>query len=231
MKTVFFDFDGTLTKNCIATWYQINNIMKRNGAPITGELYQMFMNEQINYKEWCELTIEKMKKYNVLKADLDQVSLETKLINGVNETFEKLHNNGWRIHIISGGISQVIRQVLGDSLKFVDNISANEVFFNEDGTLKNIIATEFDYKGKATYIENYMKATNSSKDELVFVGNGSNDEFVASTGITTICLNPDDTDPNNKEVWKYALVDSNNLQDTLSIILRINDDLSKSNII
>jgi len=224
VKTVFFDFDGTLTKGCLPTWIMLNQIMKRNGAKVTGELYEMFMNGEIDYKEWCDLTIAKFKTYNITINDFNEVVANTKLIAGVKETFQKLKENGWHIHILSGGISQVIRLALGDALQFVDNISANEIYFKEDGSLDKIVATKYDYKGKAEYVEEYMNATNSLKTECVFVGNGANDEFVSSTGIHTICFNPDDTDPNNKEVWAHAFENSDNLQDTLPTILRIGEN-------
>ena len=134
MKTVFFDFDGTLTKGCLPTWVMLNQIMKRNGAKVTGELYEMFMNGEIDYKEWCDLTIAKFKTYNITINDFNEVVANTKLIAGVQETFQKLKENGWHIHILSGGISQVIRLALGDALQFVDNISANEIYFKEDGS-------------------------------------------------------------------------------------------------
>lgn len=228
MKTVFFDFDGTLTKDCLPTWININGILRRNGAEVTGELYQMFINEEIDYKEWCELTIAKLKKYNFLRSDFEEVARNIKLIGGVYETFETLRANGWRIQIVSGGITEIIRLALGDALKFVEKITANEVFFTEDGTLDKIYATEYDYKGKAVYIQNYINANKISPKDAVFVGNGSNDEWVFTTGAKTICVNPEDTDPNNKTIWHEAYVDIENIKTILPAILD-KDILEKAN--
>ena len=79
--------------------------------------------------------------------------------------------------------------------------------------------TKYDYEGKSQYIEVLKKVTDTKADEITFVGNGDNDEWVFKSGCKTICINPDNIDSNNKNVWHVEIPYLNNLTQILPEIL------------
>ena len=84
-----------------------------------------------------------------------------------------------------------------------------------------MIDTDSDEEGKARYILNYMKETNSIPNEIIFIGNGHNDRHVSSTGCHTICLNPNGTNHKNKDIWEHYIENTVNLSDILKVINNI----------
>ena len=161
----------------------------------------MFSNGEIDYIEWCELVSAKLKKYGYSHEDLIQVANQTKILPDVENVFKKLKFYGYRIEIISGGITEVIQKSLGDAVKYVDRINANKLLFGVDGKLQQIIATEYDYKGKAVCIEKSLRETGTLPQNAIFVGNSANDEWVWRTGVKTICINPEGANYKNKQLW------------------------------
>ena len=91
--------------------------------------------------------------------------------------------------------------VLGDYIKYFSNIESNDIIFDENNKLKKLVATPYDFIGKAKYIENLMVKTNTKPEEIIFVGNGDNDEWAYKSGCKTICINPVNTDSKNRTIW------------------------------
>ena len=46
-----------------------------------------------------------------------------------------------------------------------------------------------------------MTKTNTKPEEIIFVGNGDNDEWAYKSGCKTICINPVNTDSKNRTIW------------------------------
>ena len=118
---------------------------------------------------------------------------------------ESLYAQGVSLHIVSGNIIDVIEIILGESVRFVDCIKANDFVFDENGNLAQIIGTKHEFIGKANYIKELCKLNGYNPDEVCFVGNGGNDEFVHLSGCKTVCINADDTDANNTNIWHKSL--------------------------
>jgi FMN phosphatase YigB (HAD superfamily) len=57
-------------------------------------------------------------------------------------------------------------------------------------------------------------------EEICFVGNGDNDEYAHLSGCKTICINPEETDGNNKTLWHTTLNNVTNLTQLLDEILK-----------
>ena len=121
------------------------------------------------------------------------------------------------MHIVSGGIKCVIKHSLKPYTNLFTNISANDFSFNEDGSLKNIIVTPYDNEGKALYIEKLMNKYGLTPNDVLFIGNSTNDEFVYKTGCHTLCVNAENTNSANTAVWKNS-IETDNLMDLLPII-------------
>lgn len=71
----------------------------------------------------------------------------------------------------------VIQAVLGNLNRYVDNIRANQLMFNEAGFLTQIIGTKYDFEGKADYIVQIANELKISTKDILFVGNSRNDHL------------------------------------------------------
>lgn len=220
MKTIFFDFDGTLTAKSPNIW---RAIWEKLGYS-TGEgsyfriLYKKFMDKKISHQQWCDLTCQAFIKKGMNKEILKELSSKIKLLPGVKETFEKLKARGFEIFVLSGNIIEVIEDALGGNVKLLDAVMANVFVFDEKGNLKKIAGTHYDFEGKAKFIEKYKEKTYSKPEDLYFVGNGGNDEWAHLSGCHTICINPDGTDTEDKQKWHKNLGEVKNLTEILKEI-------------
>lgn len=90
--------------------------------------------------------------------------------NGIKELVDALRASGKEVFLVSGGFRQMVHPV-GAGLGIpVDNIHANTITFNEDGSLKGFDPNEFPSKsgGKANAVK-HIKATRGFKT-MVMVG-------------------------------------------------------------
>lgn len=220
-KAVFFDFDGTLTYKSKNIW---KSIWQALGYDIDknsyySQLYIDFMSNKITHQEWCDLTCEAFKNkdmdINVLSSLVDNI----KLIDGVAEVLKALKEQGYSLHIVSGNIIDVIEKVLGDNVKYFDSINANDFYFDNQHKLTYIKGTNYDFEGKASFINLYKEATATPAKNLYFIGNGGNDEWAYLSGCHTICINPEDAEVSNKSKWHITIDNVNDLRDILPYII------------
>lgn len=221
MKAVMFDFDGTITKENGNVW---RDVWDKLGY-YTGHdslykcLYYEFMKGNINHDEWCDLTCKRFRQKGLTGEMFMNIAGDIELMPGASETFKKLYDEGYSLHIVSGNFKSVIEKALGDNVKYFDNISANDMYFDSNGVISAIKGTEYDFDGKALYIERFRKATDSNSDEIIFVGNGDNDEWAHLSGCKTICLNPDENvEKENSTKWHKVMEDVTDLTDILPVI-------------
>lgn len=220
-KSVFFDFDGTLTYKSPNIW---KAIWKKCGydtgkGSYFSQLYVRFLTHEISHQEWCDLTCEKFIEAKFTENDLFEIADSMNTIDGLTHTLETLKSCGYSLHIISGSIDSVIKHVLGDNAKYFDSISANSMQFDNNGYLTYIQGTNYDFEGKATFINEYKEKTGVPAENLTFVGNGDNDEWAHLSGCKTICINPENTDNTNTTMWHKSISDVTNISKLLPLII------------
>lgn len=217
MKAVIFDFDGTLSQKSTNMW---KALWTRLGYDISrdsyfAQIYGYFLVNKISHQQWCDLTCDSFKNANMHKDILHEISKGTHLIDGCSEALNAISKSNINLHILSGGIKQVIETTLGNDAALFDSINANQMQFDHNGKLEKIIGTKYDFEGKLQFVNEYTEQHNISPQEICFVGNGQNDEWVAKSGCKTICINPDDTNASDKSAWTTSLFDVDNLTDIL----------------
>lgn len=204
MKTIIFDFDGTLTKKDQNIWKMLWQELgyDTNKNSIYAKLYvEHVIKKTITRDQWFNLTCVAFQRKGMTKQTLIDVTKNITLIDGFEKVINELYNKGYSMHIVSGCIKQSIEMVLGDYIKYFSNIESNDIIFDENDKLKKLVATPYDFIGKAKYIENLMTKTNTKPEEIIFVGNGDNDEWAYKSGCKTICINPVNTDSKNRTIW------------------------------
>lgn len=208
IKHVIFDFDGTLTKKKGNFWREIWNRLQYSTDKNSYYyfLYKSFMEKKITHAEWCDLTLKAFNKRNFNKTIFDGLVRNVELMKNARELIEHLYKSGKKIHIVSGNIVDVIESVLHDSLVYIERISANDFVFGKNGELIKIVGTKYDYEGKAKYVEELCKTKNLKPEEICFVGNSVNDEYVYTAGVKTICINPTETNENDSKIWNKVII-------------------------
>lgn len=211
-KAVAFDFDGTLTvthsvENCWRyVWKKIDK------TDVDDALFEKFINGIIDSEQWKKEVIAEFRKNGVDRALIHSVADSLEKIRGIRETFSEFEKRGIKIFIISGGIKQIIEYCLGENVQFVDEIECEELVFDDSGLVCGINRTDTWSRDKINFIEHIKQKLNLNSEEILFVGNADNDEMVHQTGAVTLCINPQGTDPYNKNYWDFAIESVDNLK-------------------
>lgn len=216
MKTIIFDFDGTLTQKNNEIWRNIWR--KLDALDVDDELYNKFNNNELQYDEWSRAIEKEFIKRKLNNKVLDELICNIKMMENIEETLSILKNKGYELRILSGGIDYVIKKLLKDNVKYFSDIRCNNFYFDENGYLTKIEDTDSDEKGKARYILNYIKKNQCNPKDIIFIGNGNNDRFVSSTGCCTICINPNGTNHLDQDIWHSYIENTANLKDILQLI-------------
>lgn len=225
MKTIVFDFDGTLTKRNNEIWRKI--WLSLDAADIDDILYDKYNHGELTYNQWSKEVEKEFVKRKVNIKLLDSLIKEIEMMENIEITLKQLKQMGYSLRILSGGIDYAIKSLLKENVKYFDDIRTNIFIFDNNGFLIATKDTNSDERGKAQYILNYAKETNTDVKDIIFIGNGNNDRFVAQTGCHTICLNPYNTNHENKNIWHTYIDNTNNLNDIIKVIKTIHKGYTK----
>lgn len=218
-KAIIFDFDGTLTKphRLPNSWARVWDRIECNH--IDEILYGRYKNKEITYEEWFRLCFECFKEHGVSQDDFVAIANEIELVDFLDEYFEHLHQNGVKIFILSGGVGNIIEYKIDHLKKYITSLQADMFKLDEFGKLSTINESVCKVEIKSDFVNSIMESLNLNKDEVVFVGNGLNDEEVCKTGVKTICINPDkDAHPEDRKIWTEAICDCKDIRETLNFI-------------
>lgn len=144
---------------------------------------------------------------------------DIKPIPGLFETFAELDRRNIQIHIVSGSLKEIIRQILGDAGTYVLTRACHDIIFDGDGLISEIREHDYDFEGKARFIERVASDMNATTNEVLFVGNSLNDEKAHSSGATTLCVNPQHTNFNDAGKWDYTIHKMENLTEILEFVI------------
>lgn len=218
-KAIIFDFDGTLTKphkfpnSWARLWHKI-------GCQEEDDiLYGKFNNKEITYDEWLEECLKIFRRERVCKKDFQEISKDTSLVDFFDEYMHTLANNNVSVYVLSGGIGNVIECKLENYKKQIKEIICDKFKLDEHEIVCGYESIPQSLAKKSKVVYSILEKDKLSKDEVVFIGNGANDEEVYLTGVKTICVNPDcNAHPENKTFWKEYIKDCNDIRKTLNFI-------------
>ncbi len=217
-KLIIFDFDGTLSKpsKLPNSWARVwNKIGREKDDEI---LYEKYSRGELDYNEWAKEVIKVYQDAGVNRALLKEISKDTLLLDNAKDVLKYLYENDIKTIILSGGIKNIIDEVLGDCKNYIYKVEAQELLFDENGKLEGITILDHHIEDKSQFVSIMMKNLKLSPDEVLFFGNGKNDEDVYKTGVKTICINPDDAHYNNKLYWSETIKRTNDLKSILTFV-------------
>jgi HAD superfamily phosphoserine phosphatase-like hydrolase len=209
-KALVLDFDGTLTTESDrrSTW---ELLWKHCGYKIDDcfNLHRRFINGEFSHQEWCDITANKFRVRKLHKSDVLSIADNIQLVPSAADVVKSLTAKDIPVYIVSGSIRCVIDRVLSkypDSFNNV-TIKANRMEFTRYGSIKKIIGTQYDFKGKAEFIKDVIHEHKIKPYEVVFVGNSNNDEYAFESGAQTLCVNPHMANALDDSKWTYCLPD------------------------
>lgn len=188
-KLVCFDVDGTLIDNVKFSW-QIFHDYFQTDRHRREDAKNKFFNGQITYKEWAEHDINLWKEGNAKKEEFFKAIGHLRLMNGAMETLKELKKSGIKLAIISGSLNIMLEKFIPNYEEFFDDVFLSRIYFDEDGSISKVDATEYDLDGKALALRKIADREGISLKDCVFIGDYLNDFKIiqeAGLGIAFNC--------------------------------------------
>lgn len=214
-KLVCFDVDGTLIDNVTFSWNIFHDYF-RTDKHRREDAKNKFFNGKITYLQWAEHDINLWKEKNAKKEDFFKAISHLRLMGGTIETLRELKQRNLKLAIISGSLNIVLEKFIPNYNEFFDDVFLSRIYFDEEGYISNVEATEFDMDAKAIALRKIAEREKISLKECVFVGDYLNDLKIiqeAGLGIAFNC--------NHDELKKVAdvVIDKKDLREILRYVL------------
>jgi len=170
-KLIAFDVDGTITQGI--SWNRINNLCGISIQEDSKWHDDYFVRKIITYDQWIKLLEKRYRESAKTRTELETVALKTSFIEGAQDIINKLKQI-YQVCLISSGLDIFVSSVskqLGISKYYANYTLA----YRPDGTIEslNYISTEENAKVQA--LQKICEEKNIKPEEIVFVGDSSND--------------------------------------------------------
>ncbi len=175
-KVIVFDMDSTIVDGeIIDEMAKIAGVEKRV-ATIT----EKGMRGEIDFSESLRARVSLLKGLEI--KNLESISKTVKLTQGSEELVASLKEMGFKVALISGGFSfftDVLKKRLGFDYAF-----GNDLEIKEGRVTGRIKGKIIDARRKAEALDEICRKEGITRDEVVAVGDGSNDRImVANAGL------------------------------------------------
>ena len=203
MKIIIFDMDGVLVRTR-SSWTSVHKAFNVDEKTT----FEQYLRGEFDYLEFLRRDIEFWGHVHVNK--IRKILNQVPIMPGAEDTFERLHKNGYVTAIISSGIS-----ILAEKLKKklgIHHVFANELLKDEDGFLTgegNPVVPLWD---KAMVMHHLLKSLSINPDHCAVVGDSIFDIPLFDSAGFSIAFNSKD-----KRVNQTAdvSIESDDLRDIL----------------
>ncbi len=218
IKLVCFDLEGTLVLNNHgkghgALWGTIVHALGEHAQDQEKRTDEKrARGEYANYMEWCIDCLQQYQRAGLTKQIFRRLLDDAQIREGVADTIKELHTRGIVTAIVSGGFQQqAARLQLAHGIRH--SLAAVQLYWNHDGTVAGWNLLPADLQGKIDFVELLRREYRLELNECAFVGNGSNDVFIAKHVGTSFAV----ADA-HKELKAVATFTLNNFSDLLQHI-------------
>ena len=167
-KLVIFDLDGTLTQER-SIWEYIH-IRLGKWYGFAEEYQTQFLAGKISYEEFCERDAQVWKGMKI--EELLKIIKTVSFHPGVYELINYLKQKGWKITMVSSGLS-----LLSDWVhkKYGFDYSVSNDLLHENGILNGKVKIQVYYDKKAEWVEKILKQFGMRSDEVIAIGDSRGD--------------------------------------------------------
>jgi len=215
LELVAFDVDGTLIRgpDGLNVW-EILNRRFIGDSTINRQRLADYLAGRISYAEWVELDVIGWRDAGADRPSMIDALGPLRLVSGAREALDRLKQAGLRLIVISGTLDLMLNTVFPDHP--FEEVYANHVGFDAEGAISHWRATPFDMSGKAQVLRSVALREGIPLERCAFVGDSSNDTWVARVAGLTVAFNP-----NCEELQQLAsvVVRSDDLRDILPHLL------------
>ncbi len=175
-KVIVFDMDSTIVDGEI-----INEMAKAAGVEKEiKRLTEEGMREEMDFSKSLRMRVSLLKGLKI--KDLKSIAETIQLTKGSEELIASLKEMGFKVALISGGFTY-FTDILKDRLGF-DYAYGNELEIKMGRLTGKIKGSIIDAQRKAQIMDEICEREGISRDEVVAVGDGSNDRImIANAGL------------------------------------------------
>lgn len=177
---VFFDFDNTLIPG--TSWRLLHE--QFNVVEEANVHYDQFRDGKVSFAEWGKLDASLWGGSS--KSGIAEAAATVDRLSEVEDVITTLSTDGYRVGVVSGGVEQLIRQVLSDVS--IDFLVAN-VLEVDDGEITGTVDMQVTSDGKADIFRQLATQFDVPLEQTVAVGNSASDFQPDDQGLQ-IGLNP-----------------------------------------
>ncbi len=186
---VAFDVDGTLVRSPgDKTVWEVLNARFTGHGEVNRERYRNYLDGKISYEEWVALDIGGWRDAGAKRDDLIAGFEPLELVPGTREALSALAGAGYRLFAISGTLDLMLETVFSDHP--FEEVYCNHIGFDDEGKISHWRATPFDMAGKAKLLRAIALREGISLKRCAFVGDSSNDVWIARDAGFALALNP-----------------------------------------
>lgn len=203
-KVVAFDLDGTLLRG---DNYQFSWELFWNGLRFSKKIQKDLIREYRRkaqegeershrvdaYRNWRQQACRQFMTRKATRAQLATMVAPLRLTANCRAALKTMRDEGFVLAIISGGVSLLLEEKLADFRDLFDFVFINELLFDHLGHLNDVVASEYDFHGKAEALAHVCQRVGcAAKEEAVFVGDAFNDEEIMLAVSLAIAYPPKD---------------------------------------
>jgi phosphoserine phosphatase len=212
IKILFMDVEGTIFQKRFvdrphdhghSLWSRIYADLGPQALEEDNRLIELFERREITYTEWCELSMQIIRKHGLKRDHFETLIRNVPYNPGVEETLKTLKHKGVRLAMITGGFLEQARRAQLD-LGIQHAYASTEIYWNENGTIEYWNILPSDYESKVDFVERLRKECGLTIEQCAFVGDGKNDIYIAKQVGTAFAYN---AHPKLKEVATHTIED------------------------
>ena len=175
-RIVLLDMDSTLIQQEV-----IDLLAKHAGkAEVVSQITSKAMSGELDFTQALIQRVQLLAGLD--SAIIEKVREEITLMPGAEQLIERLHEQGHKVGVVSGGFTDVIEPLL-KSLK-LDFYRANQLEIKDGKLTGGLLGQVIDRKAKKNALEEFASLENVSISQSVAVGDGANDlDMIEAAGL------------------------------------------------
>lgn len=198
MKTIIFDFDGTIANSYENLFEIVEKLAPEFGVKLSESEIEKYRDESLA-DIVKNLKISKIKLLRIvfrIRQELTERMPRLNTIEGINVVLEKLKNKNYNLAIVSSSSKKIINKFLSNNnLEIFDFILTENSLFGKDKLLNDLISKNNLEKDECIYVGDEIRdidAANKAGIKIISVSWGFNTRKVLKKNNRTVIDKPEE---------------------------------------